>query len=184
MRRVFAILASAVLTVVLAGSALAGQNGQGQNGYALKVSGWRLSPTDVPTLQIAVSALINAGDATGTFRFGNATLDLKGDVTCGDVHDGIAVIGGRITSSTNPALEGTFVQWFVDNGAQVFGNWGPGQSSPLDVGVLENPYLPADIPAHCPPAVGEAFDWLVGNYPLRTMIGNVSISSSGNQNGQ
>lgn len=183
MRRVLAVLASAVLMVVLAGSALAGQNGQGQNGYALRVSGWRLSPADVPAFQIAVSALINAGHATGTFRFGNATLDLKGSATCGNVQDGTAVIGGRITSSTDPALEGTFVQWFIDSGAQVFGNWGPDQSSVLDVGVLLNPYLPADFPVHCPPAVGQAFDF-VATYGLRTVLGDVSISSSGNQNGQ
>ena len=187
MRRVIAMVAGVVLTGVLAGSVLAAQNQP--NGYTLSASGWRLSPADVPAYQFAVSAQISGGHAIGTFRFGNATIDLKGSLTCGNVSGGTAVIGGRITSSTDPTFAGAyFLEWYIDGGPTVFGNWGPGQSSVVDVGggtstgVLENPYLPADFPVHCPTATGQALDWVISIDGLRTVIGSVSLKST--QNGQ
>lgn len=188
MRRVFAIVLGAVFTGVLAGSVLAGQNGQG--GPSLNASGWRLSPEGVPAFQLAASAQFGAGQPMGTFRFGNAELDVKGNVTCGKVAGNIAVIGGRISSTTNPDyVGGNFLMWFIDNGATVFGNWGPDQVTLLDVGGGTSatpfgvyPDLPTDFPVHCPPAAGAGFDQVVASDGLRTVLGNVSIT--GTQNGQ
>lgn len=187
MRRVFAIVAGAVLTGVLAGSVLAGQNGQG--GPTLSASGWRLSTEGVPTVQFAASAQFSSGGhALGTFRFGNTGLDIKGSVTCGNVAGNIAVISGRVTSTTDPDyVGGNFLMWFIDNGAPVFGNWGPDQVSTLDVGGGTSatefgsyPDLPEDFPVHCPPAAGAGLDQVVADGSIRTVIGNVSITSGQN----
>jgi hypothetical protein len=189
MRRMFAIMAGTVLTVALAGSALAGQNGQG--GPTLSASGWRLSGDGVPTYQLQTSAQLGAGHATGTFRFGNESLDIRGGVTCGSVAGHIAVIGGRVSTTTDPDyVGGYFLMWFIDNGPLSFGSWGPDEVSTLDVGGGTSavefgayPDLPADFPTHCPPAAGAGYEQVV-SAGLRTVLGDVVVSWSGNQNSQ
>jgi hypothetical protein len=68
---------------------------------------------------------------------------------------------------------------------------GPDQVSLLDVGGGTSgsefglyPDVPADFPAHCPPAAGAGFDQVVADGAIRTVLGNVSIYSTGYQNGQ
>jgi hypothetical protein len=178
MRRVFAIIAGAVLTGVLAGSALAASGG-----HIVSASGWRLSLDGVPANEFQANAQISPGHATGMFRFGNSGLGISGVATCGDVAGGVAVIGGRISSTTEPGyVGGNFLMWFIDNGATVFGSWGPDQVSLLDVGGGTSatefgsyPDLPEDFPAHCPPAVGAGFDQVVADGSIRTVLGDVIV---------
>ena len=178
MRRVFAIVAGAVLTGALAGSVLAAPGG-----HIVSASGWRLTPDGVPGVEFMAGAQVSPGRAIGTFRFGNASLDIGGLVTCGDVAGGVAVLGGRITSTTEPAyVGGNFLMWFIDNGPTTFGNWGPDEVSLLDVGGGTSatefgsyPDLPEDFPASCPPATGTGFDQVVADGSIRTVLGGVTV---------
>lgn len=183
MRRVIAIVAGAVLTAGLAGSVLAGQNGQG--GPSLNASGWRLSPSDNPTVQFAASAQFSAGGhAIGTYRFGNFSGNWSAAVTCGSIEGNVAVIGGRLTDGSG----NDFLVWLIDNGSPTFGLEGPDAVSLTGVGPRSEldvyyPDIPGDFPTHCPPAAGQGFDQALAD-GLRTVIGNVSISGTGGQNGQ
>lgn len=178
MRRVFAVVAAAVLTGAVAGSALAAPDG-----HIVSASGWRLSLEGVPAVEFQAAAQVSPGHPIGTFRFGNADLDIRGSVTCGDVAGTVAVLGGRISSTTDPSLVGgNFLLWFIDNGATVFGSWGPDEVSLLDVGGGSSatefgsyPDLPADFPMHCPTAAGPGFDQVVADGSIRTVLGGVIV---------
>jgi hypothetical protein len=93
------------------------------------------------------------GAISGSYHYANiGGLTLNGSVTCMDVEGNVAAIGGTVTSGSDGVGE-DFLVFLTDNGAPVFGEYGPDQVSQT--------YIPVDLldfPAICPDANENPFE--------------------------
>lgn len=146
-------------------------------------AGWRLNFEDVPRVEFRIAAQIGPGKALGTYHYANRSgTRIDGTITCGNVAGGVAVVGGHVTSSSEPSYEEMdFYLWFLDNGSPVFGSIGPDQVTQIYIGggtsgepIGGGADMPADFPAHCPQAQGESFDIMAG-FGLHTVLGEITV---------
>lgn len=171
MRRLLALAAGLALVMTMGGSALAA------TGHFVVGSGWRLTNDNVPGVQFKVAAQIGATRAFGTYTYGASFGTFTVTLSCGAVDGDTAVLGGSVTSSTIPGLEGAPAYlFFVDGGPAVFGQLGPDLVTQTAVGPEEaGSDLPSDFPTHCPQARGDSFEEQLALYGLKTVLGDVLV---------
>jgi hypothetical protein len=170
MRRIVALAAALALVLTMAGSAL------GATGHFVVGTGWRLTNDNVPTVQFRVAAQIGLARAYGTYQYGSGAGTFTVTLSCGAVDGDTSVVGGLVTTATDPNLVGTSTYlFFVDGGPATFGALGPDSVSLTYVGLEEaGADMPADFPTHCPQARGDSFDLAV-TAGLRTVLGDVVV---------
>ena len=174
MRRLLAVAGAFVLVGSMAGSSVAA------SGHQVVGAAWRLNPDGVPGVQFRVAAQVGTTTSIGLYQFANTGgFSFTGNVVCGAVAGGTAVIGGVITKAFDPAFVGlNFLVFFVDAGAPVFGSIGPDSVSLTEIDVAAadaGTDFPANFPRSCPAARGDTFNVLTGADGLRTVLGDVIV---------
>jgi len=185
-RATILIVAIATLAVVVGPVSAA----PGTAGRVLAGSGWRLAEDGTPRVEFKVGAQVTpGGKASGLYQYANVFgLAFSGSITCGNTDAGVAVVGGRVTASSDEGLLGeSFFLFLADHGAPVFGSVGPDEVSTTPVtsdGEFVDPDnrlpgsdFPEDFPTTCPQARGDTYDNLFeGPSDWRVVLGNVAMN--------
>ena len=187
MRRTTILLAAIATLAVVVGPVSAAPSAAGN---VVAGSGWRLAEDGTPLVEFKVGAQVApSGKAIGLYRYANIFgLAFGGSITCGNIDSGVAVVGGRVTASSDEALLGEgFFLFLANHGAPVFGSVGPDEVSTTPVTLdgafvtpddrLPGSDFPEDFPATCPQARGDTYDNLFEDpSDWRVVLGNVAMN--------